>query len=705
MTIDPELAQVVRGEIGEGLDQLLELGEKLAKDPSLGPEYVRTAFRIFHNTKGALRLGGYDDAEKLAHLAEDHLEPLRASGASPEDVLVDALEQALSACLTAVASGGTHADLGAASARLHALVGRSPEPKEDPVESTPGQAVAEEAAMAGAPVVATSADAIRVEAARLDRLMELGSGYLAQHDRLRRKRTQLREFSDRLGLAMRREPRLRELLGGFSQDFDAFVRVEELELRRVGQLTADFDRAMREVRMQPLSGIVPQLRRVVSEVTREVGKKVQLVTEFGDVELDRQVLDALREPLMHLLRNAIDHGIELDAERVRAKKPERGEVRVSARIEGQNVLLEVKDDGRGIDVERVAQRAVELELLTKDSSYDPADLIESVLFRPGFSTARQITSVSGRGVGLDVVQSRVSELGGLVRITSFQRGRGVTFLISVPTSIVSLRGLSVRAAGITFVLPSTHVERTLRVRTEDLGSAEGATILRIPGSEPLRLRWLASSLGLSRSDDGGMLQVVVLVDGHQRLGVVVEEVLGDTSFVIKRLPWNVRRVPGVVGASQQGDAALALVVDVSHVLRTNGAGIAIDGLRTAPKRERRRILVADDSLTSRTLERNILTGAGYEVKVVEDGQAALELLGRESFDLLVSDVQMPIMDGLELTRAVRAHATLARLPIILVTSLDRPEDLAEGARAGADEYIVKGQFDQEALLEAVSRLL
>jgi two-component system chemotaxis sensor kinase CheA len=230
-------------------------------------------------------------------------------------------------------------------------------------------------------------------------------------------------------------------------------------------------------------------------------------------------------------------------------------------------------------------------------------------------------------------------------------------------------------------------------------------MIRTAEGEPLRLRWLASEMDLTRNEDPAVLQVVVVCEGTQRLGLVVDEVQGDTTYVIKRLPWNVKKVRGVVGATHQGDAALSLVVDVPHFFRAQTKNGGEHHLKVAPVTSKIRILVADDSLTSRTLERNILMGAGYDVVVREDGAAALKTLEEEHFHLLVSDVQMPVMDGLELTRQVRRHQRLSRTPIILVTSLERPDDVLAGAEAGADEYIVKGQFDQEALLKAVKRLV
>lgn len=699
---DPEMQAVVCEELASSLDELLALLEELEHGAQAPAEVVRRAFRIFHNAKGALRLGGFPEPELVAHMVEDRLSELRTQGGTPSPEFVALMRDALAAALRAAEASGDDPELRTLVERLQAIqaVG-SLAPSGAPVRASSAPARPEvEPARAGA---FEARDAVRVDAARLDRLMGLGSEYLAQHARQAQRKTALRSFADRLLALSRTQPTLRSVLSPLSSEFEALVRAEERELRRVSQLTADFDFAMREVRMQPLAVVAAQLRRVVAETGRELGKSAHLSLSLGNVELDRQVIDALREPLTHLLRNALDHGLESPEERVRAGKNPRGEIQVQARVSGATVEIEVSDDGRGIDAQRVLARALELELVQNDdAARDPA-FLDTMLFAPGFSTARRVTNVSGRGVGLDVVRSRVTELGGQVSLA--QRARGACFSLSVPTSVVSLRGLAVGAGKGTFVIPSTQVQRTLRVKTEQVKSAEGGAVITTPEGEPLRLRWLSAAMGQARGDDARMLNVVVVADGVHRHGLVVDEIQGDTSFVIKRLPWNVRRTPGVIGATHQGDASLALVVDVTHLFRAQSGNADDRRLQAAPRRAARRILVADDSLTSRTLERNILTGAGYEVEVVVDGDAALKALENGTFDLVVSDVQMPGLDGIALTQRIRATSRLSHLPVILVTSLDRPEDVAEGARAGANEYIVKGRFDQKALLEAVSRLI
>jgi len=731
IALDPEMTAVVRQETAEALDALLGLSDAYQSGRLSAADFVKAAFRVFHNTKGALRLGGFARAEQAAHAIEDHLDALRKASLEPSEALIDQMEEALGACLRAVENDGDHPALDRVLAALTASsVAGSPvtavpaaKIPTSPPETSRGQAVEPKAAYGNSEPAAkadpelkldgpsdeasrgleTAGGVIRIDAKRLDHLMDLGSEHLARQGRARERQAIIAEIADRLGSLLKRDAKARLLLAPLQTELRAFVQGEEHEVRRSGQLTADFDRAMRAVRMQSLSLIAPHLRRTISEAARDAGKKVLLKLDLGDIEIDRHVLDALREPLMHLLRNSVDHGIEMASDRVALGKPERGEVLVSAALVGANVVLSIADDGRGIDESRVRAKARQLGLFEggSDATFD----LEAALFSPGFSTAERVTNLSGRGVGLDVVRDAVSKLGGHVGLEPARAGRGAAFVISVPASVVSLRGLSVRAGSGVFVLPSTHVERTLRVPGSDLGSAEGVTILRIANGEPLRLRWLSAMMGEVRVEDPATLKIVVVTEGSSRLGLVVDEIVGDTTFVIKALPWNVRRLRGVIGATQQGSTALALVPDMSQLFRRETSHAEVHALKLPDARPRPRILVADDSLTSRTLERNILVGAGFEVETVEDGAAALAALQARSFDLMVSDVQMPEMSGLELTARVRSLPALAKLPIILVTSLDQPEDIQEGARVGANEYIIKGQFDQKALLEAVSRLL
>ncbi len=693
--IDAELQSVLREELSLALEQLFALGDAREAGGD-DADFVRKAFRVFHNVKGAVRIAGLARLELLAHCVEDQLGRLRETAAAPTPALVAQMREALSLMLSELETGREDAAVDRLLGELGGLALPATEP------DVPAAAPSEANGAAGRPG-AVARDLVRVDAARLDRLMGLGSEYLAQQQRLQQRQRELRAFADRLNSLARLE-REQRVVRKLARELEALLRVEERELRRGAQLSSDFDRAMRDARMQPLSSVTGQFLRAASDTARELGKELQNSIDVGEIELDRQVLDALRDPLLHLVRNAVDHGIEAPDARVRAGKPARGQLQIEARLHGAYVEIDVSDDGRGIDPERVLARALELGLASSSEAAKNPTFVEDMLFSPGFSTASSVSQLSGRGVGLDVVRSRMAELGGQVALVP-QRV-GTRFRVTVPTSVLSLRGLLVRAGAADFVLPSSHVQRTLRLRASEVKSAEGQAVVAGSDGEPLRLRWLATLMDQPRSDDAAILNVVVVGEGQQRHGLVVDEVRGDTSAVIKRLPWNVRRVRGVIGASHQGDAALALVLDVAQLLKLQAGGADRDRrLQLAVQSAKRRILVADDSLTSRTLERNILSGAGYEVETAVDGDAAWRALENAQFDLLVSDVQMPGLDGFELARRVRADARMRHMPIVLVTSLDRPEDVSHGAAAGANEYIVKGRFDQQALLETVSRLI
>ncbi|MDH5490899.1 MAG: response regulator, partial [Myxococcales bacterium] len=437
------------------------------------------------------------------------------------------------------------------------------------------------------------------------------------------------------------------------------------------------------------------------------GKRVRFEGDVGDFGLDRQVLDGLRDPMVHLLRNAVDHGIEAPEERESRGKAPIGTVSVRARTMGSMVEIDITDDGRGVDRQAVIARAIERGLLSPEraAKISEAEVLD-LLFSPGFSTAGAVSRISGRGVGLDVVRTRVQELGGRAEIGE-NPGGGTLFRLTVPSSLVSTKGLLVKTGSTVHALPIAYVERTLRVALEDVRSVEGGAAVEQEGSEPLRLRWLATLMAESRQDDPERLAVVVVEHGRQRRGLVVGDVLGEAEFVVRQLPWNIRRLRGIAGAAVLGDGGLAVVIDVPSLFEGAASGrlAATETVKRKSEARKQRILVVDDSLTSRMLERNILLATGYDVEVANDGEEGWEALQRQEVDLLITDVEMPRLDGIELTRRVRADARLRELPIIMVTSLSRPEDVKAGAAAGADEYIVKGRFDHRALLDAVNRLI
>jgi two-component system chemotaxis sensor kinase CheA len=324
----------------------------------------------------------------------------------------------------------------------------------------------------------------------------------------------------------------------------------------------------------------------------------------------------------------------------------------------------------------------------------------ALLFHDELSTASRVTEISGRGIGLGVVRRAVEDLGGHVDVLPRGRLGGATVALTVPLSVLSTRELLVRAGRTVCAVPIESVERALRLSADSIEQLEGAPAARIEGDDPLRVVWLARVMGQEAGEGSGHLSVLVVRSGRERVGVVVDEVLQQGEFVIQRLPWNLKRVPCVSGAVVLADGTLAVAVDVAQVLEQGRAGAR--GSQPSLAARPPVILVVDDSVTTRTLHRELLTQAGYEVVVASDGAEAWRLLAERRFDLVVTDILMPEVDGWELTRRIRSHPGLTDLPVVLVTTLGGSEDLERGVRVGANAYVVKGHYDEEQLLKAVA---
>ncbi|MDI1446057.1 response regulator [Polyangium sp. 6x1] len=689
-------------EATEALEDLSRIVEGFAASETLGDAWaVERALRILHNIKGAARVAGSEGVEVVAHGLEEALDVHRKGG-TPATEVITRLRDGIG--LISRFLGG---DVPLEAARAFEVVAE-PVTSERTASSDAVPGATPVPAKPSGPSSPAGATTVRVEASRLDDLMHFAEEILVAQGRRHVRHAELDQCLLELSQIERMASgELRSALGEVTRRLDAVVEANRQDVLRSGHLVRDWSAAVKRARMLPLAGAAAQWRRTVAETAHALGREARLVVEVGDIEVDRQILEGLRDPLMHLLRNAVDHGIEPPEVRERQGKPRMGTIRVRARAPGMMVELEVSDDGRGLHAAEIGRRAVERGIVSPDrlarmSGTETADIV----FFAGFSTAASVSHVSGRGMGLDIVKQRLSELGGHVRIAEPTMGGG-TFRLEVPATVVSTKALLVRTARTIYALPTAYVARAFRVASSEVQVVDGVAAVPDAGGEPLRLRWLSALMQEPRQTDPSKLLVVALSDGAARLGVVVDEVLGEVESVAKGLPWNVPRIPGVAGAMILGSGALAVVLDVPRLLDVarSRKGERTETVHAAEAVKKRRILVVDDSLTSRTLERNILDAAGYEVETANDGEAAWQALQGGAFDLVVSDVQMPRLDGMELTQRIRAHPKLKSLPVILVTSLDRPADLAQGSAAGADEYIVKGRFDQRKLLEAVARLI
>jgi two-component system chemotaxis sensor kinase CheA len=472
--------------------------------------------------------------------------------------------------------------------------------------------------------------------------------------------------------------------------------------RFLEQVIAPLNDAVHRARMLPFTEACEGLDRMARDLARAAGKEVELEVEGGAVDLDRSVLEGLKDPLRHLVRNAVAHGAEPADERRAAGKPPRARVTVAATLRGARVEVAVEDDGRGLDLAALRAAARRLGLA------EPADdgELARLIFLPELSTSRSVTDVSGRGIGLDVVKSHVEALHGMVEVCP-GGGAGTRFSLTVPLTLTTLRAVLVSAGGQTYALAGTNVQRVVRVAPGDLRPVAGRLLLSLGGA-PLPVASLAAVLGVGAPPESaeGKLPALVVAAGEKRVVLVVEGVLAEQEIVVKNLGERVRRLRHVSGATLLPSGQVALLLNAAGVARTalGEAGLALQPAPPAPP-GKKRLLVVDDSVTTRALEKTILEAAGYEVVTAADGEAAWRLLQEGGADLVVSDVEMPLLDGFALTEALRASPRFRALPVVLVTGRASEEDRARGLRAGADAYLVKSGFDQRALLEAIARLL
>jgi two-component system chemotaxis sensor kinase CheA len=496
-------------------------------------------------------------------------------------------------------------------------------------------------------------------------------------------------------------------LAGIRRQLDGLARGYQAEGRRLGQAVEELRDEVRRARMLPVSTVFDGFPRLHRDITRELGKEADLEIRGGEVEVDRAVLEQLRAPLTHLLRNALDHGLEPAEARARSGKPARGSVVVAATQREGVLQVEVADDGAGIDPARVRARALERGLLGPEAAERAGDReVLDLVFASGFSTATRVTGLSGRGVGLDVVREHVERLHGTITLDT-EVGRGTRFLLELPLTVATTLCLLVGAGGRPFGLPATSVMRIERVRPEDLGWAGGHRVVPVDG-RPVALVPASSLLGLGQPEAAEAGTVVVVGSAERRTALAVESLLGVQEVVIKPLPQPFARVPGTAGAATLASGEVVMILNAADLTRPGAARTAAAAPAPAagdPPPRQASVLVVDDSAVTRTLEKGILETAGYRVLVAPDGVAALDLLRREPCDLVVTDVEMPRMDGFALTAEVRGDDRLRDLPVVLVTSLASDDDRRRGVEAGADAYIVKGAFDQDRLLETIARLI
>jgi two-component system, chemotaxis family, sensor kinase CheA len=645
------------------------------------PELVRGLFRSAHTIKGAAGVAGVPVVEQVCHALEAVFADVRDARRDLEGAdfsLLFAVIDALSESRALLRSGADLDDstLNSLLPRLTQLSAGEPGERPGDGETRHSGAPRARTLPAGSAPPASAATApdeerpgdelVRVRAERLDSLLSASGELIIAAGR----------FIERHG----------------RQDEDA---------RRLDRVTASLTEVVRDLRLRPFSDACEALPRAVRDIAASEGKQVTLELGGQGVEADRIVVDALREPLLHLVRNAVDHGIETPAERERSGKPPTGKVDVSAELEGGRLTITVSDDGAGLD-----EQAIRSALRERGRTVSgDRDGLAAALLRGGFSTRHEASTISGRGVGLDLVRTAVERIGGSLHV-DWTAGVGARFTLECPPTPANIRALLVRVGAHVFAIPTVHVRWLRRVRQGDLLTAEGRAML--PAAQgPIPVHSLAALLGppFEAHPSEDVATVVTVALGSRRMALIVDGAIAEDEIVVRPLDVDRGAVPFAAGAAILPSGRVSLVLAVGALLAAAQAGTAIaPAFSGGPATPRQRVLVADDSITTRTLMQSMLESAGYDVTTAVDGEDAWRRLEQQGVAVVVADVEMPKMDGFALCRRIRASARFAQLPIILVTGLESAADRARGLEAGADAYIVKSDFDQATLLDVVHQL-
>jgi len=773
-----DFADLFKAEADDYLAKLQQGLLSLEKNPDQ-PPVVEEVFRAAHTLKGSARMMGYRDIEQIAHHLESLFDRIKtgklrltssitdqglaaidamsravASAASgqPSTVDIAAIMQALERCggdvaasvPDATASAGKAAET-ATTTSTSEMVARTPEQKpvgpiaSDLAASQQPPSPAQPQPPKTAPVRAE--EFIRIPVSRIDSLFNLAGELFVHKVKSSDKLAKLRQLLRQVKSSHKRAAELLEahsldtggqseqtrLLQEHTRDAAELKRqvIELTEMLSTETLHLDpvideLQYKVRTLRMLPCATIFDGLERLVRDTSHELRKEVQLAIEGAETELDKKMLEAIKPCLVHLLRNAVDHGIEPPDQRIARGKPRQGTVRLCASHQGGKAVIEIHDDGGGVNTARVREVALQRKIVTQEqlARMDELEVME-LIFSPGFSTASIITDVSGRGVGADVVKKEIEALKGHVRLDS-RLGEGTTVTLELPLTVAIIEVLLVETGGQRFGLPLLAVDEIVRVDPAAVRTIENRmaitwrerTVPVVRLDEVLNLS--AAAAGRSRSTGAApaVWPVVIVAWADRRLGLLVDGVLSDQEVFIKGLPANVGTLKQIAGAAIVGTGEVILILDVQGLVvsargvrRFAAPSAAVPEAAPAAEKPQRRILVVEDSLTTREFERSLLEANGYEVETAVDGLDALDKVGRATFDLVVADVEMPRMNGFEFCQALRQREAFKQLPVVIVTTRDKEEDKRRGLEVGAQAYIVKSAFNQNHLLETIERLV
>lgn len=728
----------------------------LERNPTQADQ-LEACMRAAHSLKGAARIVGVDAGVSVAHVMEDCLVSAQESRLFLQPEHIDALLQGADLLMRIATPGNTvgPADIQAYVALMERLLDPSqpmaqvvaPPPVATPL-AQPLPSLEESLLLPPEPEAAppVSSDAprhnkrmteggervLRVTAERLNSLLDLSSKSLVETQRLKPYLSSLQ----RLKRIQSNSARALDNLDGQLKTVDLNLEAQEAlaDARRLlseaqlllAEKTAELDEfgwqagqraqvlydTALACRMRPFADVLAGQARMVRDLGRSLGKQVRLEIEGEKTQVDRDVLEKLEAPLTHLLRNAVDHGIEMPEQRLLAGKPAEGLIRLRASHQAGLLVLELSDDGNGVDLARLRDSIVERNLSPLETALRLSEEeLLTFLFLPGFSLRDKVTEVSGRGVGLDAVQHMVRQLRGAV-VLEQTAGQGSRFHLEVPLTLSVVRSLVVEVGEEAYAFPLAHIERMCDLEPDEIVQLEGRQHFWHEGRH---VGLVAASQLLQRppgQTSQDTLKVVVIRERDAVYGIAVERFIGERTLVVLPLDDRLGKVQDISAGALLDDGSVVLIVDVEDMLRSVDKLLNTGRLERIARRAqqtveaaRKRILVVDDSLTVRELQRKLLLNRGYEVAVAVDGMDGWNALRSEDFDLLITDIDMPRMDGIELVTLLRRDTRLQSLPVMVVSYKDREEDRRRGLDAGADYYLAKASFHDDALLDAVVELI
>lgn len=656
----------------------------LEKNPE-SPALIHDLLRSAHTLKGSARMLGFDGISAIAHRMEDMLLGMEEGRKAPDTGNIDLLLQGsdtIARITGALARGEEpHVDLESFLAAFE-----RGEPQACAVKELPKP---EEAL----------GDTVRAKVKTLDSVVNLIGEMIISKKRFEEKVSLLKGLCQSADAALP------------ANDIREFQRSLEADVLYLDYLIQGLHGEAMALRMLPLSTITEGFNRMVRDQAKAQEKEIKLEVVGGSIEVDRVLLEILKPTLLHILTNAVDHGIEPPDERLAHGKPSQGTVRITARHEGNNVRIDIRDDGRGMDPERIKQAALRKGIIEKeDAELLRGDEALYLVLRPGFSTSEIVTDLSGRGVGMEVVEKNLEKVKGNLLLKS-EVGRFSEITLHLPLTLSVIEALMISCCGERFALPLAYVQETVKIRDEDITTVGGKEVISLRGTT-IPMVSLAALLGLPEKKtllESGKIAAAILKLRDQSLACTIDGNHGSSEIVVKGLGDQLKSVEYVSGATILGDGSPALILNVPDIF-ANAEGAGTVGFRkTFAESEAARlkgsILVVDDSITTRTMERSILIAHGYQVEIAISGEDAMDKVAGKRFDLVVTDIEMPGMDGFELTKILRTMDKYSDVPVIIVSSRSRDEDKRKAIEAGAQAYIVKGAFDQGALLDTVEALI